>query len=188
MINAAHQKVKDQPRWHPVFILNMDQTSPIWFTYNAWKMLDRVGLCTLHVRKSTNETISNIMFAITATATGKLLKALFLFKGAARNSCIVLGEFPVFSKQHALLIPAKCLDCWGHGCLHGGWSKFLAHMCQELHQMAWCQFCIWTPTSVSHMMASVKIKIQVLLGVEVENIRQGVMASINLLMLASINC
>lgn len=51
------------------------------------------------------------MFAITATATGKLLKALFIFKGAARNGCIVQGEFPVFSKQHALLITAKCLDC-----------------------------------------------------------------------------
>ena len=93
MNNAARPKVKDQPGRHPDFILNMDQT-PIPFTYNARKTLEIVGRRTVHVRKATNDT-KRATFAMTVTASGKLLKPLLVFKGA-RNGRIVQREFPTF--------------------------------------------------------------------------------------------
>jgi hypothetical protein len=65
---------------HADFILNMDQT-PIPFTYNARKTLELVGRRTVHIRKSTGDT-KRATFAMTVTASGKILKPLLIFKGA----------------------------------------------------------------------------------------------------------
>ena len=86
MINVACPKVMAQPGLHPDFIINMDQT-PIPFTYNSRKTLEIVGHRNVHVRKSTNDT-KRATFAMTVTASDKLLKPLLAFK-SARNGRIV---------------------------------------------------------------------------------------------------
>jgi hypothetical protein len=84
--NVTHPKVSvQQGIGHEDFILNMDQT-PIPFTYNARKTIEVVGRCTIHVRKSTNNT-KRATFAMTVTSSGKILKPILLFMGA-RNAVI----------------------------------------------------------------------------------------------------
>ncbi len=68
-----------QPCRHQDFIINMDQT-PIPFTYNSKKTLEIVGMRTIHVRQSTNDT-KRATFAMTVTVSGKVLKPLMVFKG-----------------------------------------------------------------------------------------------------------
>ena len=62
------------------FVLNVEQT-PIPSTFNSKTMLEVVGARTVHVRKSTNDTKCTTA-AITATASGKMLPLLLVFKGA----------------------------------------------------------------------------------------------------------
>jgi hypothetical protein len=92
MITLARPKVTDQASRHPDYILNMDQT-PIPFTYNARKTLEVVGRRTVHIRKSTSDT-KRATFAMTVTASGKILKPLLVFKGAP-NGRIVKKNFQV---------------------------------------------------------------------------------------------
>ena len=78
--NVARPKVSQGGGRHEDFILNMDQT-PIPFTYNARKTIENVGRRTVHIRKSTNDT-KRATYAMTITASGKVLKPLLIFKGA----------------------------------------------------------------------------------------------------------
>ncbi|KAI2490353.1 DNA binding protein [Fragilaria crotonensis] len=94
--NVARPKVSQEGGRHEDFILNMDQT-PIPFTYNAKKTLEIVGRRTVHIRKSTGDT-KRATFAMTVTASGKILKPLLIFKGA-RNGRIVQREFPNYEND-----------------------------------------------------------------------------------------
>lgn len=66
---------------HQDYIINMDQT-PVWFSFNAKRTLDLIGKKTIHVRKSTNDT-KRATFAMTITASGKILTPYMVFKGKA---------------------------------------------------------------------------------------------------------
>lgn len=59
--------------------------------------MEVVGHCTVHIRKSTNDT-KRATFAMTVTASGKFLKPLLVFKGAA-NGQIVKNEFPGYTSN-----------------------------------------------------------------------------------------
>jgi hypothetical protein len=107
MENVARPKVSQEGGRHNDFILYMDQT-PIPFTYNAQKTLELVGRRTVHIRKSTGNT-KRATFAMTVTASGKLLKPVLVFKGA-QNGHVVQREFPNYEKRHDLLVSAKRLD------------------------------------------------------------------------------
>ncbi len=61
------------------FILNMDQT-PVYFTMNAKRMLELVGVKTVQIRTSTNDT-KCVMVAVTITGLGFLLPSMVIFKG-----------------------------------------------------------------------------------------------------------
>jgi hypothetical protein len=118
------------------------------------------------VRKSTNDT-KRATFAMTVTASGKLLKPLLVFKGA-RNGRIVQREFPAF--------PNDML----YSCQPNAWMD-------EEVMLMWVEQILGPYVSTApdgvvpilfldsyrcHMMASVVTKIQDL-GVEVENIPGG---------------
>ena len=75
------------------FILNMDQT-PIPFTFNSQRTLEVVGRRTVNVRKSTSDT-KRATFAMTVSASGKVLKPMLIFKGK-RGGRIQSREFPTF--------------------------------------------------------------------------------------------
>ncbi len=127
MNNEARPKVKDQPGQHPDFILNMDQT-PIPFTYNARKTLEIAGRCTVHVRKSTNDT-KRATFAKTVTASGKLLKPLLVFKGMA-----VLCSASSRHSQMTCFTHASQTPGWTRRSCFYGWIKCLPRLWQ-LHRM-----------------------------------------------------
>lgn len=165
MVNVARPKVKDQPGRHQDFILNMDQT-PIPFTYNSRKTLEVVGKRTVSIRKSTCDT-KRATFAMTVTASGKILKPLIIFKGA-RNGRIVQREFPSYSPDMIYL------------CQQNAWMD-------EEAMLVWVEQVLrphieTAPLGVlpilfldsyrCHMMATVVSKIQEL-GVEVEHIPGG---------------
>ena len=61
------------------YIINMDQT-PVPFLYDPSKTIEVVGRRTIHIRKSTCETKCTT-YALTVTASGKMITPLFVFKG-----------------------------------------------------------------------------------------------------------
>ena len=79
-----------QSNRHQDFLLNMDQT-PIPFTFHAKKTIESVGVRTVHIRKSTNDT-KRVTCAMTVSASGKVLTPLLVFKGAP-NGRIEKKEF-----------------------------------------------------------------------------------------------
>ena len=78
----------------------MDQ-NPVPFTYNARKTLEIVGRCTIHILKSTGDT-KRATFAMSVTASGKVLKPVIIFKGP-RNGRIVTREFPNYEEDMVYL-------------------------------------------------------------------------------------
>ncbi|KAI2512695.1 pogo transposable element with KRAB domain [Fragilaria crotonensis] len=163
--NVARPKVSQEGGRHEDFILNMDQT-PIPFTYNAKKTLEIVGRRTVHIRKSTGDT-KRATFAMTVTASGKILKPLLIFKGA-RNGRIVQREFPNYENDMIYL------------CQQNAWMD-------EEAMIVWVEQVLrphieTAPAGIlpilfldsyrCHMMASVVGMIQDL-GVEVEHIPGG---------------
>ena len=72
--------------------MNMDQT-PVPFTFNANRTLEFFGAKTVNVRKSTCDT-KRATFAMTVTASGKVLKPLLVFKGRPTGR-IAQREFPL---------------------------------------------------------------------------------------------
>jgi hypothetical protein len=142
-----------------------DQT-PIPFTYNAQKTLEVVGRRTVHVRKSTCDT-KRATFAMTITASGKVLNPMLIFKGKPGGKIEKL-EFPTF--------PSKVL----YACQDNAWMD-------EGVMLMWVQkvlkpYVREAPEHIvpillldsyrCHMMASVVREIQKL-GVEVEHIPGG---------------
>lgn len=74
---------------HQDYNINMDQT-PVWFSFNAKRTLDLIRKRTIHVRKSTNDT-KRATFAMTVTASGRILTPYMVFKGKA-GACIETRE------------------------------------------------------------------------------------------------
>ena len=163
-VESVRPKLSDVCR-HQDFVINMDQT-PIPFTYNSKKTLEIVGRQTVHVRKSTSDT-KRATFAMTVTASGKVLKPLLVFKGKPGGR-IEKREFPTY--------PSEIL----YACQDNAWMD-------EKVMLMWVEkvlkpYVLEAPDHIvpilfldsyrCHMMASVVEKIQEL-GVEVEHIPGG---------------
>ena len=154
-----------EPTRHQDFILNMDQT-PVPFSYNARKTLDIVGRRTVHIRKSTGDT-KRATFAMTVTASGKVLKPVIIFKGT-RNGRIVMREFPnyeedmVYLCQSAAWMDEEAMLVWVDRVL----QPYIETAPPGVMPI------IFLDSYRCHMMASVVTKIQDL-GVEVQHIPGG---------------
>jgi len=79
------------PNRHKDFIINMDQT-PVPFTFNTNKTLERRGAKTVNIRKGTGDT-KRVTCALTVTASGRMLAPHLIFKGVS-NGRIVKKEIP----------------------------------------------------------------------------------------------
>ena len=79
------------------FILNMDQT-PVYFSMNANRTLEVVGVKTVHVRTSTHDT-KRATVAVTITAAGLVLPSMVIFKGKS-DECIARKEFRDYPTIH----------------------------------------------------------------------------------------
>jgi hypothetical protein len=79
------------------FIINMDQT-PVYFTMNAKRMLGVIGVKTVHIHTSTNDT-KHAMVAVTITGSGAVLPSMDIFKGKP-NGCITKTEFANYPTTH----------------------------------------------------------------------------------------
>ena len=154
-----------QPCRHQDFIINMDQT-PIPFTYNSTKTLEVVGRRTVHVRKSTNDT-KRATFAMTVTASGKVLKPYLVFKGKPQGR-IEKREFPTFPKE---ILYACQENAWMDERVMLLWvDKILKPYVLEAPEHV--VPLLFLDSYRCHMMASVVGAIQEL-GVEVEHIPGG---------------
>ena len=65
----------------PDYVINIDQT-PIPYSYCALRTLEKKGVKMVHVRYSTMDTKCTTLVA-TASASGKLLHPMLIFKGKA---------------------------------------------------------------------------------------------------------
>ena len=76
-IKSACKKVVLHDKW---FILNMDQT-PLFFSMHSKKTLKKIGVLTVSVLTSTNNT-RRVTVTVTITASGKQLTPMVIFKGS----------------------------------------------------------------------------------------------------------
>ena len=154
-----------QPCRHQDFIINMDQT-PVPFTFNSKRTLELVGRRTVNVRKSTNDT-KRATFAMTVTASGKILKPLLVFKGKPGGR-IETREFSAYPDE----ILYACQDnAWMDESLMLMWVERVLkpHIATAPDHIVPILF---LDSYRCHMMASVVEEIQGL-GVEVEHIPGG---------------
>jgi hypothetical protein len=154
-----------QPCRHLDFIINMDQT-PVPFTYNSKKTLSVVGRKTVHRRKSTND-MKRATFAMTVTASGKVLTPLLVFKGKPGGR-IEKREFPTYPSQ----ILYACQDnAWMDEKVMLIWvEKVLKPYVQDAPEHV--VPLLFLDSYRCHMMASVVDEIHAL-GIEVEHIPGG---------------
>ena len=75
---VTHEKLQMSCR-DEAYIINMDQT-PVPFSYDPKKTVEVIGRRTIQIRKSTFNT-KHATFALTVTASGKMITPLFVFKG-----------------------------------------------------------------------------------------------------------
>ncbi len=85
------------PHRNRCFTLNMDQTL-IYFCMTRKKTLDVVGVKTVHIRTSTNDT-KRATVAVTIAADGTVLPSVIVFKGK-RNGRIATREFSTYPTTH----------------------------------------------------------------------------------------
>jgi hypothetical protein len=85
------------------FILNMDQM-PVYFTMSAKRTLEVVGVKTVHICTSTNDT-RRATVAVTITALGLVLPSMVVFKGKP-NGRIAKREFGDYLATH----PYRCQE------------------------------------------------------------------------------
>jgi hypothetical protein len=74
----------------------MDQT-PVPFSFQSNKTLEKAGIKTVHIRKSTSDT-KRVTCALTVTASGRILTPFLIFKGSPKGR-IVKKELPNFNKE-----------------------------------------------------------------------------------------
>ena len=79
------------------FILNMDQT-PAWFSMSRKRTLEVIGVKTVHIRTSTNDT-KRVTVAVTIASDGTVLPLMLVFKGE-RTGRIATTEFSTYPTTH----------------------------------------------------------------------------------------
>jgi hypothetical protein len=106
-----------QPNRHPDYIINMDQT-PVFFSFHSKKTLSRIGVKTVNIRTSMEDT-KRITFAMSVTASGRVLKPYLIFKGkpGARIEKKELVNYPpewemFYSCQDAAWMDERVMLLW----------------------------------------------------------------------------
>ena len=143
----------------------MDQT-PVPFSLESNKTLEKQGIKTVYIRKSTSDT-KRVTCALTVTASGRLLTPFLIFKGVPKGR-IASRELPTFNK-----------DCL-YACQENAWmdEEMMVVWVEKVLKpyVAMCPPVIvpllFLDSFRCHMMASVVRRIQDL-GVQVEHIPGG---------------
>ena len=147
------------------FIINMDQT-PVYFSMNAKRTLDVVGVKTVHIRTSTNDT-KRATVAVTITGSGLVLPSMVVFKGKP-NGRIANTEFGDYPTTHRY----RCQDnAWMDERVMIAWvdeilKPYVANAPEHIIPI------LILDSYRCHMMGSVVQRIQEL-GVEVRHIPGG---------------
>lgn len=89
----------------PERILNMDQ-SPVWYSMDPRKTIERVNTRTIDIRTSSSST-KRVTVAITITAAGKLLRPMLVFKGARTPRARLRKRLSEMSNDHAVYTVQK---------------------------------------------------------------------------------
>ena len=98
-------------RW----IFNMDQT-PLHFSYQSSRTLEKRGKRTINVRKSSSQT-KRATAALTVTATSDFLSPMIIFKGKpgrqiARRKLPTLNPMSIYACQDAAWMDERCMLIW----------------------------------------------------------------------------
>jgi hypothetical protein len=91
------RQIVEGPHRNRHIIINMDQT-PVYFTMNAKRMLEVIGVKTVHICTSTNDTKCATV-AVTITGSGAVLRSMVIFKGKP-NGRITKTEFANYPTTH----------------------------------------------------------------------------------------
>jgi hypothetical protein len=91
------RQIVEGPHRNRHFIINMDQT-PVYFTMNAKRMLEVIGVKTVHIRTSTNDT-KRVTVAVTITGSSAVLPSMVIFEGKP-NGRIAKTEFASYPTTH----------------------------------------------------------------------------------------
>ncbi len=95
-MNLMHSFL-DSPHCNRCFILNMDQT-PVYFSMTAKRMLDVIGIQTVHIRLTANDK-KRVMVGVTIAANGTVLPSAIILKGKL-DGRIVKNEFEMYPTTH----------------------------------------------------------------------------------------
>ena len=148
------------------FILNMDQT-PVYFNMTPKKTLETIGVKTVHIRTSTNDT-KRATVAVTIAGDGTVLPSTVIFKGKAEGR-IARSEFSTYPTTHHY----QCQDnAWMDERVMIAWvddvlKPYVANAPDHVIPLL-----ILGSYRRCHMMASVFTRIQEL-GIEVKHIPGG---------------
>jgi hypothetical protein len=147
------------------FILNMDQT-PVYFCMTRQKTLDIVGVKTVHIRTSTNDT-KRATVAVTIAADGTVLPSTIVFKGKpdGRIARTEFGTYPTTHHYHcqdSAWMDERVMLAWVDEVL----KPYVANAPEHVIPI------LILDSYRCHMMASVVTKIQEL-GIEVKHIPGG---------------
>ena len=162
---AVMRRLVDGPHRDRRFILNMDQT-PVFFTMNAKRTLEVVGVRTVHIRTSTNDT-KRATVAVTITSSGLLLPSMVVFKGKAdgRIAKTEFGDYPTTHQwrcQDNAWMDERVMISWVDEIL----KPYVADAPEDIIPL------LILDSYRCHMMGSVVQRIQEL-GVEVRHIPGG---------------
>ena len=147
------------------FILNMDQT-PVFFCMTRKKTLEVIGVKTVHIRTSTNDT-KRATVAVTIAADGTVLPSTIVFKGKP-DGRIARSEFATYPTTHHY----QCQDnAWMDERVMIEWvdnvlKPYVANAPDHVIPL------LILDSYRCHMMASVVTRIQEL-GIEVKHIPGG---------------
>lgn len=149
------------------FTYSMDQT-PIFFTYHAKKTLEKKGMKTVNIRKSTGDTRRSTL-AATVTASGEALPPMVVVKGAPKGR-ICTREFPSYPEEWGMYYAAQ-KNAWMDEDVMLRWvDEVLAPDVKNAPEGI--VPILFLDSYRCHMMKSVVNKIEKL-GVEVEHIPGG---------------
>ncbi|MFM7225765.1 MAG: hypothetical protein ACKO1Y_10145 [Actinomycetota bacterium] len=147
------------------FILNMDQT-PVFFSMTSKRTLEVIGVKTVHIRVSPNDT-KRATVAVTIASEGTVLPSMIVFKGKAdgRIAWSELSTYPTthhYQCQDNAWMDERVMITWVDNVL----KPYVANAPDHVIPL------LILDSYRCHMMASVVTRIQEL-GVEVKHIPGG---------------
>ena len=127
-IESARKKVAHRDKR---IILNMDQT-PVFFSMHSKKTLEKIGVRTVAVLTSTNDT-RRVTVAATITASGEQLTPMVIFKGSPTGR---IAKDEIQQYDHTAIYDVQKMHGWTNVSCCIGWTRLSNRMSQQHQTMS----------------------------------------------------